>query len=66
MPISIIGKLFQKVIVSGMKNQPVFLNGLVRLKVLHINDNRGEWDDHIVPYFGTIEWVPIMKTLEEI
>lgn len=37
-----------------------------RLKALHINDNRGELDDHIAPYFGTIEWEPIMKTLKEI
>lgn len=37
-----------------------------RLKATHIADNRGEWDDHVAPYFGTIEWEPIMKTLKEI
>lgn len=37
-----------------------------RLKATHIADNRGEWDDHIAPYFGTIEWEPIMKALGEI
>lgn len=36
------------------------------LKALHVADNRGEKDDHIAPYFGTIEWEPIMKTLTEI
>ncbi|NLJ86531.1 MAG: sugar phosphate isomerase/epimerase [Firmicutes bacterium] len=36
------------------------------LKALHVADNRGEKDDHIAPYFGTIVWEPIMKTLKEI
>lgn len=36
------------------------------LKALHVADNFGEKDDHIAPYFGTIEWAPIMKTLKEI
>lgn len=36
------------------------------LKALHIADNRGISDDHIAPYFGTIVWEPIMKTLAEI
>ncbi len=37
-----------------------------RLKVLHVDDNRGKKDDHLAPYFGTIVWEPIMKTLKEI
>lgn len=37
-----------------------------RLKALHIADNRGEKDDHIAPYFGTIEWEPILRALKEI
>lgn len=36
------------------------------LKALHVADNRGENDDHLAPYFGTIMWEPIMKTLKEI
>lgn len=36
------------------------------LKALHVADNRGKTDDHLAPYFGTIVWEPIMKTLEEI
>jgi L-ribulose-5-phosphate 3-epimerase len=36
------------------------------LKALHVNDNKGEHDDHTAPYFGTIVWEPIMKTLKEI
>ena len=37
-----------------------------RLKALHIADNKGEKDDHIAPYFGTIEWEPILRALKEI
>ncbi|NMB47055.1 MAG: sugar phosphate isomerase/epimerase [Firmicutes bacterium] len=36
------------------------------LKALHVADNRGEKDDHIAPYFGTIVWEPILRTLKEI
>lgn len=36
------------------------------LKALHVADNFGEKDDHTAPYFGTIQWAPIMKTLHEI
>ncbi len=36
------------------------------LKALHVADNRGESDDHTAPYFGTIQWEPIMKVLKEI
>ena len=36
------------------------------LKALHIADNHGVLDDHVAPYFGTIVWEPIMKTLAEI
>jgi sugar phosphate isomerase/epimerase len=35
------------------------------LKALHIADNRGVNDDHVAPYFGTIVWEPIIKTLKE-
>lgn len=34
-----------------------------RLKALHVNDNKGQWDDHILPYHGTICWEPFMKAL---
>lgn len=37
-----------------------------RLKALHIDDNYGDRDAHLAPYFGTIEWEPIMQTLKEI
>ena len=37
-----------------------------RLACLHVNDNKGQWDDHILPYQGTIHWESFMKALGEI
>lgn len=37
-----------------------------RLKAMHVADNKGEKDDHVLPYQGTIPWAPIMQTLKEI
>lgn len=37
-----------------------------RLKALHINDNRGEKDDHTLPCLGTVEWEPILLALKEV
>lgn len=37
-----------------------------RLKALHVNDNRGQWDEHFLPYQGNIRWEPFMKALGEV
>lgn len=37
-----------------------------RLKSTHFNDNHGERDEHLLPFYGNIEWEQIMKTLKEI
>ena len=37
-----------------------------RLRALHINDNRGEKDDHLLPYLGYVEWEPVLRALKEI
>ena len=37
-----------------------------RLKVLHLNDNRGERDDHQPPFWGTVDWVEVTKWLKEV
>jgi sugar phosphate isomerase/epimerase len=37
-----------------------------RLKALHINDNFGVFDDHLIPYFGNIRWDEILLALKEI
>lgn len=48
-------------------NQPESIRQMgKRLKALHINDNRGEKDDHLLPYLGRIEWEPLLLALKEI
>ncbi len=37
-----------------------------RLKAVHVADNNGDWDEHLAPFYGTIDWVSIMKTLKQI
>lgn len=37
-----------------------------RLKSTHFADNHGVKDEHLLPYYGDIEWEPIMRTLHEI
>lgn len=37
-----------------------------RLKVLHIADNDGQYDDHMPPFFGYAKWGEIMKALKAI
>jgi len=48
-------------------NQPESLRLIgKRLKAMHVADNKGEHDDHVLPYQGTIQWAPIMRCLTEI
>lgn len=37
-----------------------------RLKATHVNDNHGETDEHLAPYYGNINWNEIMSVLKEI
>jgi len=37
-----------------------------RLKATHVNDNRGQTDDHMFPFHGTVDWHAIMPVLKEI
>lgn len=37
-----------------------------RLKVLHVNDNYGLGDDHLIPFMGKIDWKDAMKGLSDI
>ncbi len=37
-----------------------------RLKATHINDNRRDADSHLVPFFGSADWVDISAALKEI
>ncbi len=47
-------------------NQPAAIREIgSHLKALHINDNRGERDDHLLPYLGYVEWTPLLQALKE-
>lgn len=37
-----------------------------RLKALHIHDNSSAGDEHIPPFYGTIDWADVMHALDEI
>lgn len=37
-----------------------------RLVALHVNDNRGLKDDHLAPFYGTIDWPSVMGALKAI
>ncbi len=37
-----------------------------RIKALHVDDNFGEQDLHLLPYLGTVEWETLMPILTEI
>jgi len=38
-----------------------------RLRATHINDNRGKYgDEHLLPYFGSIDWQGVMTALKEV
>lgn len=36
------------------------------LKALHVNDNLGVYDDHLIPFFGTVPWFNIIPVLKDI
>lgn len=35
------------------------------LKLVHVNDNRGDWDAHLAPGEGTIDWPKVIRELRE-
>ena len=37
-----------------------------RLKATHVNDNKGQADDHTLPFLGSIDWEHILPVLNEI
>ena len=36
------------------------------LACLHVHDNKGNWDQHLIPYQGNIEWDGFLSALKEI
>lgn len=49
--------------VSGVKQSEGLSYVGSRLKVLHINDNKGYGDDHLPPFIGTVDWKDAMHGL---
>ena len=37
-----------------------------RLGILHLHDNNGHWDDHLLPGMGNIDWPAVFDSLDEI
>ncbi len=37
-----------------------------RLKCTHINDNLGDKDSHLPPYFGNVDWKDVMQALRDV
>lgn len=37
-----------------------------RLHVMHVNDNHGGRDEHLLPFMGTVDWRQVMAALHEI
>ena len=37
-----------------------------RLKSTHFADNHGSKDEHLLPFYGDIDWISMMRTLKEI
>jgi sugar phosphate isomerase/epimerase len=37
-----------------------------RIKALHVNDNHGNTDEHLLPFEGNLKWEEIMKVLKEV
>lgn len=36
------------------------------LATLHVHDNKGNWDQHLIPYMGNIKWEEFLSALKEI
>lgn len=52
--------------ISGLKQSKEIENIGKRLCVLHINDNNGYGDDHLLPFMGTVDWKDAMYGLKKI
>ena len=37
-----------------------------RLKSTHVSDNHGTSDEHLLPFYGLMDWQPLMNTLKQI
>ena len=52
--------------VSGLSLPEVIRMFGSKLKATHIHDNRGRYDEHLLPYLGNIEWEHVMTAFHDI
>lgn len=53
--------------INGVDSAAFVRRAGARLKALHIADNLGQHDDHMLPYGrGTVRWTEVMKALREV
>jgi len=52
--------------IAGLKQSEALAYVGKRLKLIHINDNTGMQDVHLLPWTGTIDWEDAMKGLADI
>jgi len=52
--------------ISGVNSAEAIIEIGSRLKALHINDNHAKEDEHLLPYFGTVNWSSVCAALKEI
>ncbi len=52
-------------LVGGFHRQNLTILGK-RLKAIHVQDNKGLADDHLLPFHGTIDWKDAMSALADI
>ena len=52
-------------LVGGFHREDLLILGK-RLKAVHINDNHGQKDEHLLPFLGTVNWATAMAALAEI
>lgn len=52
-------------LVGGFHKQNLKILGK-RLKAIHVQDNKGLEDEHLLPFHGNIDWIEAMKGLAEI
>ena len=52
--------------ISGIRPAEAILEIGSRLKATHINDNHAKEDEHLLPYFGNVDWESTVKALYDI
>ncbi len=52
--------------IQGLDHNAALISLGKRLKAMHVQDNNGKDDQHLIPFYGTIVWRAIMDALDAI